>query len=345
MRNPGCQLLAFVLLAAGLLPAAAGAQAPDASAAWTAINQPSFDPQKVATVSNLKLQRDLAQLTLADGTLGLAQPINGKVLFAAFRGRGIFSLAPTLPMERQQLRFHTDQEALEVQFSEAIFFFSDATLDELTPQLKFTTGDAAGPTQVYADRRKKLAEFGLAWEARLLHAALSENPAPFAFFHAELKTDKYGWLSFDFDRGELEELQLARWSNSFRALNFWCRFPAGGRTPIEAFRDPDVRDAYMIRGYKLNIQLDEKPRLTGSAEVRLTSQLAGQRVLLFSLSPNLRVSSVKDSSGAALTFFQPEDPKDRSYYGDYVAVVLPQPTTAGQDLTLRFEYAGRARGH
>jgi hypothetical protein len=86
--------------------------------------------------------------------------------------------------------------------------------------------------------------------------------------------------------------------------------------------------------------VDEKPRLTGTAEVKLTSRLAGQRVLLFSLSPNLQISSVKDSGGTTLTHFQPADPKDRIYYGDYVAVVLPEPTADGQDLNLRFEYSG-----
>ncbi|HXE76496.1 MAG TPA: M1 family aminopeptidase [Candidatus Xenobia bacterium] len=340
MRCPYSCCLALILLAAGLLPTAAAAQAPDAAAAWTAVNQPAFDPQKVAAVSNVKLQRDLAEITLASGSLGLAQPINGKVLFAAFRGKGAFRLAPALATERQQLRFFTGKEALEIEFAEALFFFSDSTVDELSTQTQFVTGDAASLEKSFADRRKKLAEFGLGWEARLLHAALSENPAPFAFFHAELKTEKYGWLSFDFDQGEIEELQLARWSNNFRSLNYWCRFPAGGRTPMEAFREPNARDAYALRGYKLYTAVDEKPRLTGWAEVRLTSRLAGQRVLLFSLSPNLQVSSVKDSSGAALAYFQPADPKDRIYYGDYVAVVLPQPTTAGQDLTLRFDYSG-----
>ncbi len=341
MRKPSGSLLALVLLGAVLLPASARAQAaPDSAAAWAAINQPAFDPQKVATVSNVKLQRDLAQLTFADGTLALAQPVNGKVLYAAFRGHGIFSLAPTLPMERQQLRFFTEKEALEIEFTEALFFFSDSTVEDLAAQTQFAAGDAASLEKSFSDRRKKLAELGLAWEARLLHAALSDNPAAFAFFHAELKTDKYGWLSFDFDRGELEELQLVRWSASNRALNYWCRFPAGGRSPIEAFREPDARDAYIIRGYKLYTAVDEKPRLTGTAEVRLTSRPAGQRVLLFSLSPNLQVSSVKDAGGATLLYFQPADPKDRIYYGDYVAVVLPQPTTAGQELTLRFDYAG-----
>ncbi len=51
---------------------------------------------------------------------------------------------------------------------------------------------------------------------------------------------------------------------------------------------------------------------------------------------------MKDEHGAALAFFQPQESKDpyRSY-GDYVAVVLPQATTQGQEETLTFEYAGK----
>jgi hypothetical protein len=88
--------------------------------------------------------------------------------------------------------------------------------------------------------------------------------------------------------------------------------------------------------------------VTSGAELRATSRVTleprieGDRAILLRLDANLRVESVKDANGAALSFFQPRDPKDRSQsYGDYVAVVLAAPAKAGQPLTLEFTYAGK----
>jgi hypothetical protein len=47
-------------------------------------------------------------------------------------------------------------------------------------------------------------------------------------------------------------------------------------------------------------------------------------------------------AGQKLESFQPRDPKDRVQpYGDYVAVVLPAPTTQGEKKTLEFAYHGK----
>ncbi|HEV8384961.1 MAG TPA: M1 family aminopeptidase, partial [Candidatus Acidoferrales bacterium] len=88
--------------------------------------------------------------------------------------------------------------------------------------------------------------------------------------------------------------------------------------------------------------------VTTGADLRAVTQVKfvprgdGDRALSFLLDANLRVESVKDPSGAALAFFQPRDPKDRNQsYGDYVVVVLREPTRAGQELALDFGYAGK----
>ena len=82
--------------------------------------------------------------------------------------------------------------------------------------------------------------------------------------------------------------------------------------------------------------------MTATAKFTLQPRYPGERVLLFTLDSNLRISSIKDSGGHALEFFQSRETKDRyQSYGDYVAVALAQPTVAGQAETLEFQYGGK----
>src|SRR5216683_2224453 len=69
---------------------------------------------------------------------------------------------------------------------------------------------------------------------------------------------------------------------------------------------------------------------------------SGEQVLLFSLDSNLRLGSVKDAQGRNLEFFQARERKERSQsYGAYVAVVLKEPTQAGRNEVLEFQYGGK----
>src|SRR5215467_12927746 len=96
-------LLAVVLAAP--ICVRAQAQAPtDTSAAWQAVSRPSFAAGKSASVRNLAIVRDRIHITLNSGTLQFAEPVNGKVFAAAFRGSGKVQITPPNALEVQQLR-------------------------------------------------------------------------------------------------------------------------------------------------------------------------------------------------------------------------------------------------
>jgi len=65
-------------------------------------------------------------------------------------------------------------------------------------------------------------------------------------------------------------------------------------------------------------------------------------VLIFDLDSNLRLDSIKDAKGRALSFYQSRENKDRfQSYGNYAAVVLAQPLQLGEPQSLEFHYAGK----
>ena len=319
------------------------------STVWNTLAKPSFDDSKVAAVESVTLQRDVATLTLLSGDLGLGQPVTtmpggeGRIFAAVFKGSGHLRFAPTLAMEKQQLAFHSAQEVLETDFNEAVFLFTDETPNELASQVKFRPGDSTELQDLYQKRNKVWTRYGYNWEPRLLKALLSDQPQRNSLFVAELHTPKHGWLTLIVDAADPEQIELVQFESSRTKRNawtIWSKFPAEGHRPQEAFADALAHHDYRLRGYRLDVTVKENTELLGQAQLQLEMQRDGERVLLLALDPNLRISEVTDAAGQSLAFFQPKDPKDKFFLGDYLVVVSPEAFAQGTR-TLRFTYAGK----
>lgn len=337
----------FLGAAVALLgPPSLNAQTPAVVQLWPMLTRPSFDPNQVATLENVRLERDVATLVFAGGRLALTQPVRlmegreARVFAAAFKGQGRLRLEPRLPLEIQQLRFHSKQAPLEAEFTEALLVFTDNTLDELRRQANFQSGDVADLQSLYWDRNADLIRWGLNWEPPVLKSLGSDRPERYALFVAELKTRSHGWLTLIVDDADPEQVELARFDSSRNIRSVWAKFPKGGKTPQEAFEDPLAHHDYRIERYTLDVTVPPSAELVGDAQVELLLRRGGERVLLFVLDPNLRVSEVTDGAGRPLTVFQPEEPKDRFFLGNYLVVLAPEPFPMGRQ-TLRFRYSGK----
>ena len=324
-----------------LLAGPAAAQEP--AALWPSIQAPEFDAATTAQVRDLKLVRDRIHITLAEGTLQFGKPAAGRVFAAAFRGRGQVSIEPPNALEAHQLRVHIENTSLAMEFTEAIFTFSDKTFDEVAAQVQWTAA-ADNLARLYIERHDAREDAGAELAPRLFQALLSGDATRSALFAADLRTREKGWIHVRFDAQELEEILAGRWTNwgsGLMRFDTWLSFPAGGRTSIEAAREPLAREAFLIRGYKIDAGVTTGEDLTATARVTLDHIAAGERVLVFLLDARLRVDAVKDAAGRTLTHFQPRDPGRRiQSYGDYVAVVLAEPSAEGQQQTLEFGYSG-----
>ena len=334
------RLLSFTLLAVAL--GAAPALAQDPAAVWTAVNQPVFDGARSTSVSNLVVERDRIKITLASGRLQFAQPVNGRVFAAVFSGSGRIEVQPPNRGEAHQLLVHTGKTSLAMDFSEATFSFTDGWFEEVSGKATMAAG-AAGGAEAYRKRQDDREDNGAEIVPRIFKGLLSADAKRTAYFAADVKTDDKGWVLARFDALEPEEVSVGRWTNWGGANLFdtWAQFPAGGVSAAQAFRDPLAREDFKIASYKINATVSTGADLSADTTVNLTHQASGERVLVFEFDSNLRLESVKDK-GAALTFYQPRDPRNRNQsYGDYAVVVLPQPTAAGQAQALEFRYAGK----
>jgi len=321
------------------------AQAPAGSPAatvWNALSAPVMDTAKSAHAENIEIVRDHIRINLTDGTIQFTQPVNGVVFGAVFHGKGRLQAEPPNPQEAQQLRLFTRQDRLNAEFTDATFSFTDGLLEEVTKQVKWQAS-GSGADDLYAKRLKDREDLGESSMPRMLQSILSADRARTAYFLADLKTEK-SWVEVRDDALDAEDIRIGRWVDvgPLKVFDTWMSFPAGSRTSAEAWKDPQAKEDFIIRGYKIDAVVTSGADLNATAHLNIEPRLAGQSVLIFDLDSNLRLESVKDSSNNSLPFYQARETKDRyQSFGDYVAVILAQPLAAGTPLSLDFRYGGK----
>jgi len=81
----------------------------------------------VADVDHVVLARDAGRLTLERGKLYLLSSVGGRTVGAVFRGRGHFTLAPSVAAEQAALQRFAGAPTLDDSITEAILVFADST--------------------------------------------------------------------------------------------------------------------------------------------------------------------------------------------------------------------------
>src|SRR3989449_8608421 len=247
--------------------------------------------EKSAHAKNVQITRDRVSIRLLDGTFHFEGRVTRVVLGAVFRGRGRRRGAPPNPIEARQLRLFTKQDKLDMAFADATFSFTDDFFDEVAKQVKWQPGAASD--ELYANRQKEHEELGGAYFPRLFKGALSGDRKRTAYFLADLKTKEKGWVEVRDDAMQLEEIRIGRWGDLgvVKVHDIWMNFPAGGRDPRHAYDDPAARLDFLIPSYQINSTLADNADLATTARVTVQPRYSSERVFLFSLDSNLRLSS------------------------------------------------------
>ena len=336
-------IVAFASLFASISIAAQTPAPASATAVWSALSAPAMDPAKSAHLENLSIARDAVHITFTDGTIQFTQPVNGVVFGAVFHGNGRLEAAPPNPLETQQLFLFTKKMTLDMTFTDATFSFTDGFAEEIAKQVKW---QASGPgnDDLYANRQRDREDTGAEYLPRLFKSVLSPDRQRTAYFLADFKTKERGWVEVRYDAMQPEQIRVGRWGDvgPFKVRDVWMNFPMGGRDFRHVYDDPAALQDFLIPGYQISTHLADNAELNATAQTTAQPRYSGEQVLLFSLDSNLRLGSVKDAQGRNLEFFQARERKERSQsYGDYVAVVLKEPTQTGRNEVLEFQYGGK----
>jgi hypothetical protein len=235
---------------------------------------------------------------------------------------------------------------LEEQFTSGYLRFNDDTAAVLQPFLT-PAPEGAEFIEEWGDTGRSLAEFDA---LRLLIDFSHFLPAPGGnepnrkfppLLHAHLLGKKLGGFEVFWDAANAEPLWAAqpRMKDGTLFFDTWTSFApnaSGSAATARLANDVSITD------FKIRASVQPPTRLQASTEMNVRIRGGGERTLLFELSRYLKVDGV-EADGRAVDFIQNqaiEGTELRRKGNDMVAVVFPASLLPGQELKLRFTYAG-----
>jgi hypothetical protein len=313
---------------------------------YSRIRSVGLDPQRVYHIRDASIDRPNLHLDFDDGTLAFTEDICGRITGAFFEGEGEIRLRPPNRVERGSLTLFTGMAILEEQFTSGYLRFNDDTAAVLQPFLSPAAGDSEF-IEEWSDTGRSLAEFDA---LRLLLDFSHFLPAPggnepdrkFApLLHAHLVGKKLGGFEVFWDAAGVEPLWAGqpRSKDGILFFDIWTSFaPRGtGGAPI-----PSQAGDASITSFRIRASVQPPTMLRAATEAKVRLRDGGERTLLFELSRYLKIDAV-EADGRPVDFIQNqalEGTELRRKGNDLVAVVFPAPLAAGQELKLRFSYAG-----
>jgi len=330
------------------------------SGLYARIRSVGLDPQRVYHVRDASIDRPNLHLDLDDGTLAFTEDICGRITGAFFEGEGEIRLRPPSRVERGSLALFTGMAILEEQFTSGYLRFNDDTAAALQLFLS-PAPEGAEFIKEWSDTSRMLAEFDA---LRLLldfsHFLPAEGGREPAFslskgrpllrepdrkfppvLHAHLLGKKLGGFEVFWDAAGAEPLWAGqpRMRDGSLFFDIWTSFaPVGTGRAVAASLVPDVS----ISSFRIRASVQPPTMLRASTEVNVRIRSGGERTLLFELSRYLNIDAV-EADGRPVDFIQNpaiEGSQRQRKGNDLVAVVFPAPLLPGQELKLRFSYAG-----
>ena len=297
----------------------ASVEAPvEADAMLAQLSKIRLDKKQIYSVRDITLDRDVLSISLNRGVMAFTEAIDGKVTGAIFLGSGDILAIPPNSAERQQLFRYTKSALLNEHFETAIFRFTDETFDEILKQYR-----AHAEEPVDADAVNSL----LRWESELQRRAVFLNDRILAdllggsgrpFFLAQTEAARLGWFDSIYDERRNEEVFIEQTRTVSDEPLVWASFNkrSEARNPAAfAHEDKSLVDVLSVSG--------------DGTSVRLKVKADGERVLSLP-SSSARIAEVGLDGGPSMLFLQS---------AGHLAVVLPEASRHGTEITLRITYA------
>ncbi len=322
-----------------------------------------LDPSRVYKVRGASLSRPDVQISLDDGMIGFTQDVMGRVTGAFFEGEGEILLMPPNEVERRSMTLFTGMAILEERFASAYFRFNDDVVTELRPDLR----EAEEGKEEFVSRWDQTAKNLAAGDAmRLLltfsrmlpvnggpaEAGIRGQEGADRYFHARLQGAKLGVFDVYFDSTIVEQVQVgqAKSNKGESYYDVWASFSpvlersSSGAADATAAARTEGEPGPRVSLRKFNITTEVVPpkKIRSKAIVQCEIRDTGGRTLLFELSRFLQIESLKLDGEPVEFIHNPslEGTQLARRGNDVVAVIMPQPLTAGQKFALEFAYSG-----
>jgi hypothetical protein len=322
----------LLILLAGVSSASAQNDSDQILAELSAVR---LDKAQIYRIRDITIRRDAISIAFNRGTIAFLEPVRGRITGAVFMGSGEIISLPPDPVEKQQMHRFTGAALLNEAFSTAIFRFSDDTYDEIIREYRARAIEDVEPGDAdsFGPWETSVAERSTGLNYRLLPDFLSTESNP--FFFAEVMGEKLGWFNVTFDPRMVEEVVVVRTREASASVPYdlWSSFNrrSEARDPEAAANENKL--LLDISSYDIDATISAETQLNAKTTIRGKALRSGERLVSFDLSRLLRVSSVTIGSGDPVRHYQPDN------FGA-VVVVLPKPLSAGENITLTFEYSG-----
>lgn len=350
--------LITVLIVFGCLPAQSQ-NAPKSAAAvsGSANSDPNYralrdgKPVDSYLVENIVLDRDAATITLESGSIGLLPPVLGRQAIAVFTGEGRFQMTPVpAPAAARGRAIATP---LNEEFKSALFYFTDGTDDEIRSQAKAGPPEAKNESELQRFRsqlRSRVETPRSFMEAEMFGARIPNleaqilaelyDPAHAGSFMAVIHGSKHAHMRLLVrPEGALphlgpEEVALLNvdpvgQQDGLLYLSHWQR-----EVRDQTASSNEEKRQIAPEHYQMDVHIGRSDRLSATTSVRFKALRSGDRVIGFTMLPNLRVSRVT-LDGAAADYIQEGAKEDGA-----LALILPQAAVEGRSYTAEFQYEG-----
>jgi hypothetical protein len=344
-----CPNLQKILIIGALLvigsPLAHGRSANSDSAAtqiYEQLKTLDFDPGKIAAVENLNIKRPHAKFLFKKGTFYFSEAVAGEITGAVFFGDGVFEFTPPDQIERYQVRRFLEKDSLRENFSAAYFRFTAHAAADILSKLTFAETKIPGEVGRMHETITKdfLDDLGYNLSSRIL-ADLLNKPAEGLFFAAlerhEANVLLPNYLIYSFDPQAREDVALFQSFPNRAQKPFYtvCSVPRQadsiGQDSLAAFLEN--KDLIEINHYNLQVELEKNGKVKVAAELSFLPLRDSLRCIDLNLQHDLKVDSVKDAAGAAVTFIR--EKKESGF-----AAIFPTPLNQRQQ-TLVVYYNGK----
>lgn len=293
-----------------------------------------------AVVNGLVLKKDAGEFTLQSGEIYFLKPVAGKTTGAVFLGKGDFYLKPPVEREQKSLAIFTDGPEVRDSFGVLTIFFTDDTFQQIksSPNAKMGTGGPQAEKALAAYKDKESLLRGR-FRTNMTSRVLSDIYAPQrgGFFTVFIDGAKFGKLVYGIDplgQTDVYPEQVALVSYGESTGGIWTAFHMADEYKKGTATSWQDRRTYDIKNHNMDVAIDGT-RLIIKDVVTLEMREANSRFLPFDLFRTMRVKSVLDETGGAVTFIQEKKDGDADF-----GVIMPKAMEVGKPFKLTVEYDG-----